>query len=148
MTESVGRLRPVDEPLGDDVEVVDLVDYCARPQCRKEFRHSGGRGRRREYCSETCRRLADRDYKRAKAMVEHFERLAQRSRHDVRAFGRGDDEPLGGDDVPVEVQRERASAAIARARAILQFAENSDPRLVAELSTLCDSLDPVVARLG
>lgn len=44
----------------------DFADYCARPMCRKEFRQSAGRGRRRDYCSETCRRLADRDYKRAK----------------------------------------------------------------------------------
>jgi len=76
MSEAPDRLRAMpgaDELPDDDFE---FADYCARPMCRKEFRQSAGRGRRRDYCSETCRRLADRDYKRAKALVEHFERLA------------------------------------------------------------------------
>ena len=130
---------PVDD--GD----FDLVDYCARPMCRKEFRQSVGRGRRRDYCSETCRRLADRDYKRAKATVEHFERLAERSRHDVRAFGRAADELDGDLMVGADVARERAGAAIARAQAVLQFAGDADPRLVGELRYLLEAVRPALA---
>ncbi len=142
MTEAVDRLHAVEE--ADDREAIDLVDYCARPMCRKEFRHSTGRGRRRDYCSETCRRLADRDYKRAKAMVEHFEALADRSRSDVRAFGRATDDLDDASDVPADVARERATAGVARARAVLRFAEGSDPLLVAELRELCDALEPAL----
>lgn len=146
MSEAPDRLRAMpgaDELPDDDFE---FADYCARPMCRKEFRQSAGRGRRRDYCSETCRRLADRDYKRAKALVEHFERLARRSRHDVLAFGRAADESessVVSDDVALE----RATAAVERARAILRFASDADERLVAELESLCEAVTPALAQV-
>lgn len=142
--------RPRAMPDADGVvedDDFDFADYCARPTCRKEFRQSSGRGRRRDYCSETCRRLADRDYKRAKALVEHFERLARRSRHDVLAFGRAADEP--GEDAAIsdDAALERATSAVARARAVLQFAGDADERLVAELDALCNAIGPALGRL-
>ena len=147
MSEAPERLHRV-EGQGRDTNSIDLLDYCARPLCRKEFRQSTGRGRRRDYCSETCRRIADREYKQAKAMVEHFERLSERSRYDVRAFGRAADDLDTSTDIPVDVARERANAGIARARAVLQFADGADPRLIAELRQLCDALEPAVRLIG
>lgn len=143
VSDKTARVHSV--PPTADVEAnddFDLVDYCARPMCRREFRHNAGRGRRRDYCSEACRRLADRDYKRAKAMVEHFEKLSRRSRHDVFAFGRAaDGEPTGiGDEVAIE----RASAALGRAEAVIRFASDGDERLVAELRELCSSIRPLL----
>lgn len=121
----------------------DLVDYCARPMCRREFRQSSGRGRRRDYCSETCRRLADRDYKRAKAMVDQFERLARRSRHDVQAFGRAADEQ-NASQVSDEVALERATGALSRAETVLRFAADADERLITEIRELCDGMRPLI----
>ncbi len=114
----------------------DLPDLCARPQCRQEFRQPVGRGRKRDYCSETCRRLADRDFKRAKATVEHFDKLARRSRHDVLAFGRSGDEVLG-DSLSDGVALAQALGALDRAEAVLRFATDADDRLVAELEAVC-----------
>lgn len=147
MSEFPDRLRAMpetDSAVDDDFE---FADYCARPMCRKEFRQTAGRGRRRDYCSDTCRRLADRDYKRAKALVEHFERLARRSRHDVLAFGRAADEAGEGANISDEVAFERATAAVDRARAVLQFAGDADERLVRELDSLCSAVAPALDRL-
>lgn len=140
-------VQAVDSP-GTDLSGsdIDLVDYCSRPLCRTEFRQSAGRGRRKDYCSETCRRLADRDYKRAKAMVEHFQRLAERSRHDLKAFGRAADEFDSREDLGDEVARERAFGAVGRARAVLQFVGDADSRLVAELTALCDGVAPLLTQ--
>ena len=136
-------LQPVSTG-GAEVEL-DLVSYCARPMCRAEFRQNVGRGRRRDYCSETCRRIADRDYKRAKAMVAHFEELATRYRHDVAAFGRaGDELDEPGDHTPVETDRAQARAALARAGAVLEFAANQEDRILTELRVLHDAVLPVV----
>lgn len=146
MSEAPDRLRPLaarEEGAEDEFE---FADYCARPMCRKEFRQTAGRGRRKDYCSETCRRLADRDYKRAKALVEHFDRLARRSRHDVLAFGRSPDEGIES-AVSDEVALERAASALERARAVLRFAGNSDERLVEELESLCAAVAPALAQL-
>jgi hypothetical protein len=135
----------VDDEGQQEVEEFDFVDYCARPMCRKEFRRSAGRGRRRDYCSDTCRRLADRDYKRAKAMVDQFERLAHRSRHDVLAFGRTADEQ-DPSQIDEDVALERALGALSRAEAIIYFASDADERLIAELRKLCDGVRPLIGQ--
>ena len=140
MTESTNRVRALPGDAADDD--FDLPDLCARPQCRKEFRQSVGRGRKANYCSETCRRLADRDYKRAKATVEHFEKLARRSRYDVLAFGRSADEL--GEESPELVLR-AAQDALSRAGAVLRFVGgDADERLVDELVALRDGVTPLV----
>lgn len=130
-------------PREDTDDQFDLPDLCARPQCRQEFRQTVGRGRKKDYCSETCRRLADRDYKRARATVEHFDRLARRSRHDVLAFGRSTDEQLQG-PMSEEVSIARAVGALDRAEAVLRFVRDSDERTVVELEALCDGVRQLV----
>lgn len=142
MVEQSPALVAVESATSDDVDV-DLIDYCARPMCRREFRQSTGRGRRRDYCSEECRRLADRDYKRAKATVDHFERLARRQRYDVLAFGRAADD-LEGAGLSLESAAEVAVGAIGRAEAVLRFVGDADPRLVEEIRALVDGVRPVL----
>ncbi len=140
MNEAAKTVRTIPGDAVDDD--FDLPDLCARPQCRKEFRQNVGRGRKANYCSETCRRLADRDYKRAKATVEHFEKLARRSRFDVLAFGRSANE-LGEARGSEDVLRE-ASSALARAEAVLRFVDgDADQRLVDELSALLEGVRPL-----
>lgn len=134
MSKHAERVLPLASEATDDQ--FDLPDLCARPQCRQEFRQSVGRGRKKDYCSETCRRLADRDYKRAKATVDHFEKLARRSRYDVLAFGRSGDE-LDDGAISEEVAIAQATSALERAEAVLRFVGDADPRLVGELEALC-----------
>ncbi len=139
-------LRSVEEQgVAADATELDLADYCSRPACRRQFQQSTGRGRRREFCSDLCRRLADKEYKQAKAMVDHFERLARRQRHSVLAFGRTADE---ADDLDLsqEVAIARAQAALDRAQAILKFSEGRDALLVAELEALHDGVRPLIRR--
>lgn len=138
---SADHVRPVAGEAADDL--FDLPDLCARPQCRKEFRQQVGRGRKKDYCSETCRRLADRDYKRARATVEHFEKLARRSRFDVLAFGRSADDSADS-GINEEVALSRAVDALGRAEAVLRFVGDADARLVAELEALCDGVRGLV----
>lgn len=142
MVDTLEGVRPV--PGGASDDQFDLPDLCARPLCRQEFRQAVGRGRKKDYCSETCRRLADRDYKRAKATVEHFEKLARRSRHDVLAFGRSTDEFDDG-VISEDVAIERAVAALGRADAVLRFVGEADPRLVTELEAVCAGVRALVA---
>lgn len=146
MSEASGSLHAAAAPVSDEPGP-DLADYCARPKCRTEFRQSTGRGRRRDYCSETCRRIADREYKQAKATVEHFERLAERSRHDVRAFGRAADDLDAAADVTTDVAVERARGAMERARAVLRFAGDSDDAYAVELRALSESIEPALRLL-
>jgi hypothetical protein len=143
MAEPMNRVHALPGDAADDD--FDLPDLCARPQCRKEFRQNLGRGRKANYCSETCRRLADRDYKRARATVEQFERLARRSRYDVLAFGRSADE-LGESESPELVLR-AALDALGRAEAVLRFVGgDADQRLVDELVALRDGVKPLVSQ--
>ncbi len=147
MSESVKPIKQIAGDAADDE--FDLPDMCARPQCRQEFRQSVGRGRKANYCSETCRRLADRDYKRAKATVEHFEKLARRSHYDVLAFGRTADELVEMESP--EVVLRAALDALGRADAVLRFVGgDADKRLVDELVALRDGVRPLAiqARAG
>jgi hypothetical protein len=141
MTGSVDQVRALAGETPEDQ--FDLPDLCARPKCRQEFRQSIGRGRKKDYCSETCRRLADRDYKRARATVDHFEKLARRSRHDVLAFGRSNDD-LDDDSVSEDVAIARAAAALDRTDAVLRFVRDADPRIVAELEALSSGVRALV----
>lgn len=146
MSDASPTVQPVrSDRSADAAAEFDLADYCARPMCRRQFQRSAGRGRRQDYCSETCRRLSDRDYKRAKAMVDQFERLARRSRHDVLAFGRVADEQ---DDAQIsdEVALERAVRALGQAEAVLRFVSDADERLIRELRELCDGVRPLVGQ--
>ena len=110
--------------------------------CRRQFQRNAGRGRRQDYCSDICRRLADRDYKRAKAMVEQFERLARRSRHDVLAFGRSPTSRTA--QINEDVALERAVRALGRAETVLSFAVDADERLLTEIRRLCDAVRPLI----
>jgi hypothetical protein len=136
----------VSETLDGTDGVFDIVEYCGRLTCRKPIVQSAGRGRRREFCSETCRRGADREYKRAKAMVEHFETNLSRTRYEVAAYGRKA-EVDGGFRSPADdaVILETARVALARADGILEFVPGGDDRFLGELRRLAEAVRPLAA---
>lgn len=122
----------------------DVAEYCGRLSCRKVIPQTAGRGRRREFCSDTCRRGADREYKRAKALVESFERNLRNFRHEVAAYGRKAEE---GAITPQEVERIQrdAHAAVSRARAVVEFSPGVEDRYLEELRLLLHAVEPLVA---
>lgn len=121
----------------------DLIDYCSRPMCRKEFRRAVAPGRRQEYCSEVCRRTAERELRQARSRLAHFEDLVQKLRTDVAAFGRSDvadgdveQSPLMASDLTA------AEYAVHRAGGVLAFADPALPA-VQELRALYEAIAPV-----
>ena len=123
----------------------EIVEYCGRLSCHRPIVQTAGRGRRREFCSETCRRGADRDYKRAKALVEHFEQGVTKLRHEVAAYGRKS-EADGGLQTPADQARTLADARVAleRAETVLEYTTGTDERLRAELDRLVTAFRPLV----
>ena len=125
----------------------EVIEYCGWLSCRKPIIQTAGRGRRREYCSEACRRAADRDFKRAKALVETSERNLRSFRHEVAAYGR---KPEDGGVVftPEEESRRQSAAlvALSRAQAILEFSSDAaNDRYLVELKLLVEAVAPVLA---
>jgi len=123
----------------------EVVEYCGRLSCRKPIVQTAGRGRRREFCSETCRRGADREYKRTKALVESSERNLRSFRYEVAAYGRRT-ELEDGRRTPEDEERlhREALAAISRAQAVVEFSDDPDDRYLAELHRLVQAVEPLV----
>lgn len=125
-----------------DAESQELVDYCARPLCRAEFRRTVGPGRRQAYCSEQCRRAAERELRQARSRLTHYERLVEQLRIDVAAFGPGasPDEQAGTD----LGARRAAEDALTRVGGMLIFLEKSDDACAKELRELHAAVAPVI----
>jgi hypothetical protein len=116
--------------------------YCGRLTCGKVIVQSIGRGRRREFCSDTCRRAADRDYKRARAHVELFEEQLRTSQHEVAAYGRKAEEDVLTPDSLGRLQTE-ARVAFTRAATVVELGASPD-RAMAELETLVAAFRPLL----
>ena len=115
----------VDEPQ-------EVAAFCARPGCDREFRKLIARGRPQAYCSDTCRRSAEREVRRLRSRLAHFEAMVDQHRRMIAAYDREADE--GSRDVEEATQRLRQ--AVARASGVLRFVENSDQPLADELRVL------------
>jgi len=125
-------------------EAEGLIDYCSRPACRKEFRRTAGPGRRQEYCSEICRRTAEKELRQARSRLAHFEEVVEKLRIDVAAFGKPDLEEAGDDKMPPAPDgRRNAENAVRRAGGVLALADPNDPA-VRELRTLFEAVAPVI----
>lgn len=116
---------------------------CGRLSCKEPVIQELGRGRRKEYCSETCRRAADRDYKRAKGHVEVYAEYLQRSQHEVASYGR---KAEAGVLTPEQLGKLEADARVAFARAEALAEVGVPPeRATAELTTLVEALRPLLS---
>lgn len=125
-------------------EPQEIVDFCARPKCREEFRRTVGPGRRQAYCSEFCRRSAERELRQTKSRLQHFEELVAQLRVDVAAFGRS----AAGDSaehVNVLDTQQNAEVALARVAGILAFPAAAGDPLLHELRSLYDAVAPLLA---
>ena len=123
----------------------ELPDYCARPACRREFTRTVGPGRPQAFCSEVCRRSAERELRQAKSRLAHFETLVEQMRVDVAAFGRtASTDDAGPSADPSSEARQSAQAAVHRVAGVLAFLERSDDPIARELSALHAAVTPVV----
>ena len=122
-------------------EPQDLADYCSRPSCRKEFRRTVGPGRPQAFCSEFCRRGAERELRQVRTRLAHFESVVEKLRIDVAAFGRPDGEGL---EPSILEQRRLAHEAIARTAGVLEFIGSRDEPAVRELQRLYDAVGPLL----
>ncbi len=120
-----------------------IASYCGRLSCRKPIVQEIGPGRRKEFCSETCRRGADRDYKRAKAHVEFFEEQLRRTQHEVATYGRRADEGVLTADEVVRLQSE-ARVALVRASTVAELGGDQPERIRAELDALVAAVRPIL----
>jgi len=125
-------------------ESQELPDFCSRPRCRREFRQSVGRGRPQDYCSEVCRRAAEKELRQLRSQLQHFERLVEELRINVAAYGRS----ARGDDaasVPLDARR-AAEDALTRVSGVLSFVGDSQEPLAGELRALYSAVAPLFGR--
>jgi hypothetical protein len=137
---SAGGLTATTSGLQADLD--DLPDFCSRPACRREFRRAVSPGRRQAYCSDTCRRNAEKELRQARSRLAHFEELVKMLRSDVASFGRAaesDDQA----SQPLADQLHAAESALRRVEGVLVFADASQPA-VEELRRLYKAVAPLV----
>lgn len=119
----------------------ELQDFCGRPACRQPFLKTVGPGRPQSYCSEICRRTAEREFRQAKARLAHYEAVVEGLRMDIAAFNLAS-EPASTDTAS-DVRR-AAEDAVTRVDGLLAFIEHSQEPLARELRSLHQAVAPVV----
>lgn len=124
-------------------ETQELPDYCARPACRRAFTRLLGPGRPQAFCSEICRRSAEKELRQAKTRLTHFETLVEQMRIDVAAFGRTSPDEADPGELSRE-NRRAAQDAVHRASGVLAFLEKSEDPVARELTALHSAVAPVV----
>ena len=128
-----------------------VADVCARPACRTPFTHPLGPGRPQSFCSELCRRAAQRELRQARSQITHLESLLEQARADLATFVRvdrsvaTDDAADDSGDVDHSQEQLVAREAVARAGGVLAFLSNSDDPLARELRALHSAVSPAVA---
>lgn len=130
--------------MSDDEQSIGRIAVpCGRLSCKEPVVQELGRGRRKEYCSETCRRAADRDYKRAKGHVDFYAEYLQRSQHEVASYGR---KAESGAFSPEQLGKLEADArvALSRAEALTEVGVPND-RAAEELTALVKALKPLLS---
>jgi hypothetical protein len=143
MEADAATARASNQP-GRGLEAEPLIDYCWRPRCREPIQHTARPGRRKEYCSDICRRTAEKELRQVRARLAHFEELVQKLRIDVAAYGKPDIGETADETPPLPlVAHQTAENAVRRALGALVFA-NPDESAVRELKALCDAVAPII----
>ena len=131
----------------DNQSIGQIAVPCGRLSCKKPVVQELGPGRRKEYCSDTCRRGADREYKRARAHVDTFEEYLRRSQHEVASYGRKAEAEALSPEQLVSFET-TARVAFARAETLVEIGVPTDLAVV-ELAALVQALRPLMtARVG
>ena len=126
----------------DDAQ--ELVGYCARPLCRGEFRRILGPGRPAAFCSDICRRRAEKEHRQATARLTNYEAVVEQLRIDVAAFGHSVEADAGDQGAVTPDMRRRAQDAVQRAGGAVEFLRESTEPGGRELCALYDAVAPVL----
>ena len=119
----------------------DLPAYCARPSCRNPYTRTVGPGRPQLYCSDICRRSADREARQLRQRLAHYEAVAAQLRADLSAFEPHERDETGAHELE---PTQHAAAAVHRAAGLLDFLGTSDEPLARALRGLHDAVAPIV----
>lgn len=117
------------------------MGFCARPNCRKEFRRDDGPGRPAHYCSDLCRKNAAKERRTIAARLKHYERQVEQLRIDLAAFT-GPIDGEGGDATEHVRLRREAELAVSQASGAVQFVRGSDDPAAKQLCRLHDAVLP------
>jgi hypothetical protein len=128
---TVDNIRKLETDPGEE-----LVTYCLRPLCRKEFRQSVGRGRPRTYCCDPCRRKAESELRSLVVRRDHYASLVDQIERDISAFQRDDANPN-------QVQH-RAQMALAQAEGALLMVRGEEDGAIRLLRQLVESTRALV----
>lgn len=132
---AAGESRPSRGASADERE--DAAAFCARPACRQEYRRVTQPGRPQEYCSELCRRTAEKEMRRLRSRLHHFEDVVDQTKIDLAAHGRHESPEIDA--------AARAVTALERTAGVLRFVSNSDDALADELWRLYEAVRPLVS---
>lgn len=115
---------------------------CANPRCDVQFVQSAGRGRRRDFHDEECRRAAERDLRRTRGLIDHLERQLEELSARAGAYVRTsvDDGGAGGRTAS---ERQAAREAVIRAQGIAPFLEKNDDHVASEMLRLLRAVEPL-----
>lgn len=119
----------------------ELQDFCGRPACRQPFLKTVGPGRPQTYCSEICRRTAEREFRQARARLAHYEGVVDGLRADIAAFNLNSEPAVTDTEASI---RRSAEDAITRVEGVLTFIEHSQEPLARELRSLHEAVAPVI----
>lgn len=128
----------------DDIEVQVLQGTCANPQCDEQFLRSVGRGRRRDFHNEECRRNAEREYRRLSGLLEHYTRQADQIRARLAAYLRTHPDDLAPTSGPTPAELGDARLAVAEVRGMTRFLSNHQGEFAPELLKLFEAVEPLV----
>jgi hypothetical protein len=117
----------------------EVAAFCARLACRREYRRVTQPGRPQQYCSQVCRRAAEKEIRQLRARLHHFKGVVTQIGIDLAAHGRDDDE-----DVATGGAKTAAVNALARSAGVLRFVSDSDLPIADELKLLYEAVRPVL----
>jgi hypothetical protein len=137
-------LRAVASSPTTDIADAGVVAFCARPLCRREFRRNAGPGRPQAYCSEPCRRSAEREYRQALSRLSNYEAVVDQLRIDIAAFGKDVDADVDDMAITPEMRR-RAEDAVEQARGAVPFLRSTEEPAALQLCSLYDAVAPLFA---
>lgn len=126
-----------------------LQGTCARPGCSKLFTREAGPGRPAAFCSEECRRAAQRERRNLRRRLAHHEDQAQQLRLLVAAYERSvrsDNGPSedGEDDLLAPDVVRAAEDAVVEMRGMVRFMSSDSSPHLAELMRFYEAVAPLV----
>jgi hypothetical protein len=107
--------------------------------CRHEFTRSLNRGRRKDYCSDECRRLVDNERRRTRARLKHYQQNIARLRADAAAYSLSENGPHPTRTSTDGSVGQALESALTRAEGIIAGA-GSKNRLAGELALLVEAV--------